>query len=231
MLKFLKYTGITIGFTPNEINEIKSIYPLLEGTKSPTYKGSHLSVKLISSTQIIITFNDRIINKTLRITKSKLEELLSKEEEFLPYSLDERNFAIEFKNDDADHIRISNSKRVERWLRIQCSYLILEDCFEMYKCLYHLILPYTNTETLNNLKTLITLEKAATFSATFSNPNNPNHNVKMQLNVTKTNSAKAGTRYSSREVLFFQIVKGNKVVFGFSEPYLQKVIDILKVVI
>lgn len=230
MLRFIRNSsGENIPFTPNEIMEIKQNLPtIIDGMPGSVSLGDFTKLIIISQTQLSITFLQRKVNRELRITLSKIGELLYNDEQFLP---DSGTFILEIKDDDGNDVRINKSSRVDGWIRIQCPYLILEDSHEMLECLHDMLTDIWKEREAVSM--LIDLKKVATFKKEYFNSNIFSSSNVLKINVTRLNG-KAGEQRKINEglnKLFFQMIKGNKVLFSFSEIYLLKVIKILDVVI
>jgi hypothetical protein len=230
MLRFIRNSsGENIPFTPNEIMEIKQNLPtIIDSMPGSTSLGEFTKIVIISQTQISITFLQRKVNRELRITLSKIGELLYGDDQFLPES---GNFVLEIKDDDGNDVRINKSSRVEGWIRIQCPYLILEDSHEMLECLWKLLCEIEQSK--DAVYKFVDLNKIAIFKREYFNPNIFSSSNSLKINVSRLNG-KAGEQRKKNEglnKLFFQITKGNRVLFSFSELYILKVIEILKVVI
>lgn len=230
MLRFIRNgSGENIPFTPNEIMEIRENLPtIIDGMPGSVAKGDFTKLQTVSETQISITFLQRKVNRELRISLSKIEELLSGNEQFLP---DSGNFILEIKDDDGNDIRINKSSRVEFWIRIQCKYLILEDSYEMLDCLHSMLTEIWQSK--DGVNTLVDLNKIATFKKYYFSSNISYSTNSLKINVSRLNT-KAGERNKKNEgsdKLFFQLTKSSRVLFSFSEIYLLKVIKILEVVV
>lgn len=226
MLKFIKYSGLTIPVTPAEIKDINHMLPYVN-TVGIVMHQDNVTVTKASDNMFILDLKGRLLNNVVRISNLRLQELLAAEPQFLPNGY----FILQTKDMQGIDVSITPSKKIPSGIRIQCEYFIMDGGLEFYKTLLELIQTALSTKDsiLNILQSEVFFRVKKEYESSFQ----PSFKKVLNINVTRIRQVKKRGDKSNeiKYKLYFQIVTQYKVLYGFSEDNATKIMSLIQIII